>query len=272
LTPTTRPTPAPTNSYIRVGPFSDNTRNIIVNPLAMGGADGPSFLGLKAEDLRPVQGQATIADETDWYRNGEIFKGMPDVVDAWGQPLLAFVRDPAAPMRPPASPTPALTRADVQYFADIEFQSNQPRSAFYWAHNAAYLRSGDADTPTHARRGLGDATINQSDLSILGDGGAGSEDRRRISMLGVLGSPAYPAERANQSAPFVPTQPRGSIILISAGADQVFFKRPSAGSANPDLDTDFVGYAPTGGTPWVNAPSNPVRGPSEFDDIIQSGS
>lgn len=263
------PTPSASNSYISVGPFTQADRNVIVNPLAMGGADGPSYLGLKAEDLRPVAGQATPADDTDWYRNDEVFKGMPDIVDAWGQPVLAFIRDPAAPMRPPAGPSSALPRSDVQYFADIKFESNQPRSAFYWGHNAGYLRSGGTSVPTHARRGLGDETINQHDLSILGGGDDNSGDRRRIGMLGALGSPAYPAPRVQESDPFLPAQPRGSIILISAGPDKVFFKRPSAGSASSDQTADYVGYAPTGGTATVGGAV--VRTPPQFDDIIHSG-
>lgn len=269
--------PAADNSLIRVGPFTTVDRNVLVDVADIGAQDGPGYLSLNRSDLRPMSGQFAPIDETDWYNErGEIVKGMPDVVDAFGQPILAWVQDPAAPLNPPAS----AGSEPYDYFAQEEFvPSDNNRAPFYWASNAGYLTSGVAysaspDDTKPWTFGLGDPSnkINQTQRSLLGEIDI-DEQQRIASLAGILGSPAFPVERENANDPWRPARPRGSLVLTSAGADSIYFKRPieSAGpnsAGGGDTDLNVAGYAPGGQQAFVA--NKVVRTVDEADDIIQS--
>ncbi|MFG0276218.1 MAG: type II secretion system protein [Phycisphaerales bacterium] len=269
--------PAADNSLIRVGPFTTVDENVLVDVADIGAQDGPGYLSLKGSDLRPIAGQFSPIDETDWYNDrGEIVKGMPDVVDAFGQPLLAWTQDPAAALNPPAT----AGSEPYDYFAQEEFvPSDNNRAPFYWASNAGYLTSGlsYSASPDAAKPwtfGLGDPStkINQTQRSMLGEIDI-DEQQRIASLAGILGSPAFPVERENASDPWRPARPRGSLVLTSAGADGIYFKRPveSAGpnsSGGGDTDLNVVGYAPTNQQAFVA--NKVVRTVEEADDIVQS--
>ncbi|MEC9372356.1 MAG: type II secretion system protein, partial [Planctomycetota bacterium] len=115
-----------------VGPLSSNT--VDVDPLAIGAADGPGYLRLKSENLRPIEGQATTIDEYDGVELNPQ-KAMPDIIDAFGQPLMIWRIDRAVPQ----------TINQVDQFARLN--SNTDRAAFYWVSNAGYIRSGDDMAP-----------------------------------------------------------------------------------------------------------------------------
>jgi prepilin-type N-terminal cleavage/methylation domain-containing protein len=269
--------PEADNSLIRVGPFATADENVLVDVADIGAQDGPGYLSLPQSELRPIAGQFSPIDETDWYNDrGEIVKGMPDVVDSFGQPILAWVQDPAAPLNPPAS----AGANPYDYFAQEEFvPSDNNRAPFYWASNAGYLTSGVAysaspDDTKPWTFGLGEAPngVNQTQRSMLGEIDI-DEQQRIASLAGILGSPAFPVERESATDPWRPARPRGSLVLTSAGADSIYFRRPieSAGpnsAGGGDADLNVVGYAPTGQQAFVD--SKVVRTVDDADDIIQS--
>ena len=91
-----------------------------------------------------------------------------------------------------------------------------------------------------------------------------AEERIKTSLMGVLGSPAFPRERTNASDPWYPMSARGDVVVISAGADRVYFKKKSDTEPN-----DTIGYAPAGQAP-ANIAGGPPMTVDESDDIIQS--
>ena len=120
--------PTDENSFIEVGPFAaGNMNNIRLDLIAMGSDSGPGYLSLKAENFFAVEGQAGDIDED---RDDGTVKGMPDVVDAFGEPLMMWVRDQAGPAIGNDS-------GSVDRFAQIH--SNGDRAHYYWASNSGYL-------------------------------------------------------------------------------------------------------------------------------------
>lgn len=255
--------PAADNSLIRVGPFAQAAQNILVDLADIGAVDGPGYLGLGAEDLQAVPGQFVRAvNQSDWYnQQGDLIKGMPDVIDAFGQPLLAWVQDPAKPVTPPAKVNNA---EPFKYFAEVAYiPSDNNRAPFYWASNAGYLRSGIQSPSGPWSNGLGENRVDQASRSSLGVTDIKAE-QRIATLAGILGSPAFPAERAVKDDPWRPARARGSLVLTSAGQDEVHFRRRIA---NQD-DLNILGYAPTGQNAFLNGQA--LQSVDATDDIIQS--
>jgi len=264
------------NNILIVGPNADADDNVKVDIADIGAQDGPGYLSLKSDDLQPVQGQLGVLDESDFYDGREIVKGMPDVIDAFGQPILAWVQDPAARVSPPASANDGPSPPPYGYFTQLAYDPGENnRAPFYWASNAGYLVSGDPSaTADPWGDGLGEDRINQHDLSAIGGEIANSaEDRAIASLTGILGSPAFPTERENSDDPWRPARARGGVVLTSAGPDQVYFApsgiRAGQGATAASLeDLGVVGYAPSGQRGVFN--NAIVRTVETTDDIIQS--
>ncbi|TVQ33984.1 MAG: type II secretion system protein [Phycisphaeraceae bacterium] len=251
------PSPNDDNSLLRVGPFATDNQNALVDTLAIGAQDGPGYLRLGDNALYPVLGQAT---NIDIYNSNEteIVKGMPDIVDAFGTPLMMWVQD--------ASSGPVN---DVTDFARIVYApASQQTSRFYYNTNIGYLASGyarDGNPGSNpSQRGLGESMGNQFGVSLLGAGR--SELMRRQNMTAILGSPAFPSE----SDPSLPSNARGEVVVISANRNRVFFENPL--SFNTTLPESIGGF-PIGYGPRQNVPGTTDRASSivsDFNDIIQS--
>ena len=260
-----------TSDFITVGPYADgDSRNVIINRFAVGDADGPGYLRLDADQLRAVEGQATTVD---LYAGAELVKGMPDVLDPWGMPVLAWRRDPGSSLRVPDG----VAVDDVSYFASIRYTPGTDRSGFYWASNAGVLNSGGPTAPNPAsENGLTSANINMYALSVLGGQIATDSDQLvRRSMAGLLGSPALPVEyKASPTDPWRPAEPRGDIIVMSAGPDRVFVAPSTAfdGETTAAISEEHrkvVDYLPSGATGGGSStPSIPV---DTVDDILTGG-
>lgn len=240
--------PSPTGStWLEVGPFNaGDQQNVRVDTLAFGAPGGPQYLNLKADSLYAVTGQSTGIDTPGVSPGDPPVKGMPDVVDAFGNPLMMWVRDAGAKLPP----------ATVDDF--VATDSSARRASFYWTSNAGYLNS----------TGLGKDRNRQLSESLIG-GDLLAEDvaRVRSNLTSILGSPAFPKIDNNS----LPAAARGAIVVVSAGADGVFFKQPKQTPGNPD--SRFIGYGPqqlfpantAGGTKYPTVDESGL-----FDDIIQS--
>jgi prepilin-type N-terminal cleavage/methylation domain-containing protein len=115
---------------------------------------------------------------------------LPDVVDAWGNPVLAWVQDDV-PGTPPFSAIDSTTR-----------------SRFYWNSNSGLLKSVTS----------GRGQQNQRSESLLGfDQNQGN---LVLTMRGVLGHPGYHDNTPSPNT--LPTAARGSLIMQSAGPNGVF--------------------------------------------------
>lgn len=247
--------PAETNSYVDVGPVgsagpgSDTVR--VDNNLVGSQTTGGGYLRLKSDVLFAVEGQANRPSSGPPDRTS-----MVDIVDNFGQPLLVWTPDDTAV--PPQSRF-GLQFAPVQDDADLD-----ERARFYWGSNAGYLISN----------GLGQRRINQSTLSILGTGGAEapSDDQLGLSLEGILGSPAYPGPDPETPNRIMPLRPRGKVVVISAGPDQVFFaRRQDRGSEAPGSNEvgKVVDFAPR---PESGQPGDPrLNEVPNFDDVVLGG-
>lgn len=121
---------------------------------------------------------------------------IPDLVDAWGNPLLLWVEDPFGPRQV----------STVQDFAR-QF-SDTGAAKFYWASNAGFLNS-----PLYGRGGE-----NAAQFSLLGGAGAPA-NTIPISLTGILGNPAYPSDLTGPANTVLPTGSRGRLVIHSSGPD-----------------------------------------------------
>lgn len=239
------------NTVRNIAPYDSVDGAIKVDTLAVGsGRFGGGYFSDSDGNLIPVEGQYgsdAALPSTD----------MPDLLDSWGQPIMLWQRDNGARGVPPSDPQ------DTRYFVQ-ENSDTEPRSMFYWATNAGYLRS----------TGLGEDQIRQDEESILG-GESGVQDAGNMlrAIEGILGSPAYPVEMTaepSESNPWRPAKARGSIVAMSAGPDQVYLKK---GSTDPASFQNMFFYAPSEGAA-ESAPGgnqdDAVRTIDSFDDIVSS--
>lgn len=184
---------------------------------------------------------------------------IPDVVDAFGQPLLLWAEDEAGPDE--------ITR--VEDFAEID-TSNDP-ARFYWASNAGLLKSKALGDKGHDQ-----TTANASAHSLLGDGV--SDTHLRLTLAGLLGSPAFPT-RTDLSGLVIddmfPASSRGGIIVQSAGIDGYYLGIKDKGSRKIDADGTAMRYGNSfftgGGTRHLEDNLPVTIDPFEaFDDSLQS--
>lgn len=181
--------------------------------------------------------QLTATGMTDGNRN------MPEVVDAWGTPILAWVADerPAAAGAAPGDGFSAIT-------------STGPTAKFYWNSNAAVLSSVST-----GRLGRSQVYTDRAvKHSLLGAGRAA--DLRVKTMTGILGNPAFP----KQGVANLPAEPMGNFILHAAGADGFFLGSDDRGGKLAYSD-------PTAGYTGAVRYQSGVDTKAEFDDVIVSG-
>jgi prepilin-type N-terminal cleavage/methylation domain-containing protein len=257
----TDPVPGPDNDLIEVGPYPmGDARNVIVDPALVGAASGPGWLNLDADTLRAIRGQET---EIDILTGPEVDSGMPDVVDPWGNPILAWRRSPGASLV-----VPTADASDLRYFAAIEFNpAAEPRirSGFYWTSNAGYLNSN----------AIGENQHDYFNRSLLGGAMADAQPTLVVdTMTALLGSPGLPAERASSGDPWRPEEARGDLVLVSSGPNGVPLQPSEAEQGVPvtslPMDEDrYLEYIPTGSEPAD--PSVRTARVEDFDDIIQGG-
>lgn len=260
------PSDDPTNpgySHVQVGPSesagspsSPNETVQVDNNLVGTGKAGGGYLQLKPDNLLAVEGQNNVNGTTAARR------GMVDIVDSFGMPLLLWTADEASGNAPRQFARNAFNPQSTD--------PNQP-STYYWMSNGSYLSSTS----------LGEKGINQSELSTLGSANGADNARGKAvrSLDGVLGSPSFPTPSREQGASnfdIVPGKSRGSIIVVSAGPDLVYFAKkqdPTRGSQNSILQNQ-VDYAPTRDQqiPSANSPADPsLNEAAAFDDVVASG-
>lgn len=218
LLPSETAVPSGNTSLIRLiykGGMRPETRAVVDTTL-IGAPDGPSYLNLPSDIFKPVAGQFHDAEAV---RSG--MDRMPDVIDPFGQPLLLWIRNPAAG----SGATFARDEAPPEG-TPIE----ETRSMFYAAGNAGMLRASQ----------LGNFKRNQNLASVLGQYGGGGpggssggdpsgadmiSDRSR-SLTALLGHPDLPMNDVNYVDGY-PSAPLGDAAIHSAGADGVYLSNDS---------------------------------------------
>ncbi len=210
---------------------------------------------------------------------------MPDVVDAFGNPLLVWIKDENA--RGSIDPENNDPDGYFQFaritsgFPDGPFDQFNGPAWFYLASNNCFLGDGATN--------IGISGANQQSLSALGtlqsDGTTALTDENRLkSLVTLLASPSYYALKSGETLDTVdvemiyPSRPRGNLIVQSAGSDGLFLGTSDAGWA-ANAETDGVEYRIDFGFNFKNGSQRHTDedGKSitfdianEFDDLIGS--
>ncbi|MFI4894142.1 MAG: prepilin-type N-terminal cleavage/methylation domain-containing protein [Phycisphaerales bacterium JB058] len=218
-------------NLLRVGPVRSD--QVFVDPSLIGiGDKSKGYYTPDAKDYQPVQGTEAITDH----------KELPDVLDAWGMPILAWVENDLGSTMNDSS--------ELDDFAQISapMGSTGPSARFYWAQNAGALSSN----------ALGDRQMEQADLSLLGANATGD---LQVSMAAFLGSPNSSVNTDATVQSILPRVGRGNVVFQSAGSDRVY------------LSTKDKGLGRIGGEFWFGrnlTPGNNVNsGQYERDDGSQ---
>lgn len=238
------PSASPSEPYVI--DVTINGRSVRINTLKVGATNGPGFLSLTAKGVGSnepqTNGMAPARVPEHQSVDASIFTAgkyqMPDIVDAWGTPVILWARDEAAGSDPPPN------------FADIDAPASpgpgSPPAQFYWRSNSGYL-----------------SAPRQSGNSALSDGIG--DTARRKTMAALLGDPAFPSSTSPPDAP-TPASPRGDFILQSAAQDAIFVNNGGATA------TEFR-YLPAGlKTPSAWSAQSDWRTLDQSDDIIRAGS
>jgi prepilin-type N-terminal cleavage/methylation domain-containing protein len=229
---------------LEVGPVAGTGNTAFVNLSLVGsnqslnGATRAIYYSPDRKNFLPDQGIVTSVDA---------HRALPNLVDAFGTPVLAWAQDDETRETQPA-PT----------FGGLNF--TDPRSAcrFYWATNAAFLRS----------TALGSALKNQvyaagaAEYSMLGAGM--TEIQLTNSLAGLLGNAAYPQVGDPGDPAFggaaKPRIGRAPLVFHSAGANGIYLgATENGGKAAQATFGGVVRYMPN---------TEPLN---NFDDVIVTG-
>ncbi|MEX0876112.1 MAG: type II secretion system protein [Phycisphaerales bacterium] len=218
---------------ISIAPFNNGDDNAVVvnyNLIGSGGA----YFAPDSKFIRTMKFDGGQQSTTD--QNGQHL--MPDIVDAFGNPLLVWTKDESArgSIDPDGDTDPyeqfAQTVSDPGGGAD----GTGGPAWFYLASNECFFGENAIS--------VGDGGINQSALSALsplrpqGGNNVPVDAEERIKTLAtVLASPSYyllPSGVSLDDAPphdIYPAQPRGNLIVQSGGIDGYYFGTDSQGWA-----------------------------------------
>ncbi len=271
--------PASPQTQVEFGPTNaaraaNNTANRRVDIQRIGVAteSNPAYFTLEPKYyVAQVDGQQAGNNTGHTASSGD--PSIPDVVDAFGNPLLLWVEN-----------RNALTRIeDADDFVAIDSGANGSTVArFYWASNAAFLAS---DQLGAERRNQLSQGASDRDYSLISDPGQGalSPAKVRDALVALLGSPAYPTEEALQTPPpfppssdqFVPTQGRGAFLVQSAGPDGYYLGARDRGSRRlgGDVRYGWNFYVPGSAARHVGDNGQPTTSDllPFFDDITAQG-
>ncbi len=226
---------------IQVAPFanSSDTPALVVNINLMGSKG--SYFAPDSQFLRTMDTDG--AQQTPSVNAGQ--NSMPDVVDAFGNPLLVWTQDESAR----GSIDPDAGTDDVVYAQFAQTTSDIGPAWFYLASNETFF--GDGKTT------VGDSLRNQSANSALSpfrqDGTTDVDDSDRIRTLATLmASPSYFVLPAGETMGEIgavggvefeeiyPARPRGRLIVQSAGIDGYYYGTDDPGwKANAHTGGEF---------------------------------
>jgi len=193
------------------------------------GTQYKSFFSPKASDLLPAKGQfLTSPGNLDPYVSDPL--KLPDLLDAWGQPVLYYrqLRPQGAVFVAGGAPSESLADAVFAY------QGANP-----------YLMSGE----------LGELGRNQ-DVSVFR---LTTQANRSATLAQILRNPSFGAPTGTTAQILANSAPRGAFAIISAGRDGIFFSQyDGLGTQTlPKFDLVSGGSNPTG--PYVVAEYDDVR-------------
>ncbi|MCA9271874.1 MAG: prepilin-type N-terminal cleavage/methylation domain-containing protein [Phycisphaerales bacterium] len=206
-------------NLLRVGPIRNE--QVFVDPALIGiGDKAKGYYTPDAKDYQPAQGVEATADH----------QKLPEVLDAWGMPILAWVENDLG--------STMNDNSNIADFAQIKAGDASDPARFYWAQNAGALSS----------QKLGQRQIDQAGDSLLGT--EVTEMERVEHMAAFLGSPNSSVKTDATVRSILPRVGRGNVVFQSAGSDRVY------------LSDEDKGYGRIGGDFWFGrnlTPGNNVN-------------
>jgi prepilin-type N-terminal cleavage/methylation domain-containing protein len=236
-----QPNPAGGATWVEVGPTpgSNQAQNLKVNMDTFGAGTGTKNYftpdaKLYVAQIRPSQ----MAGPNGNAGASENDPQLKDLVDYWGQPVLAWRQDDTA-----IGPV-----TQISNFAAADSSAQAP-SRFYWNSNAAFLKSTSL-----GRRGRPQDDANVG--SMLFDA---NNANKAQALAAFLGHPSYPYRPTGGGVPTVPASARGKLVLHSAGADGVYLARNDAGAKQ--FVNGLMNYAVN----FVPDPSQPQSASNRYE-------
>jgi hypothetical protein len=235
-------------------------------------AAGSGYLKMDSDSLFAVAGQSgheggAGADSPEFDRDEP--SNYVEVIDPFGMPMLVWKRNLSAKR---------TNTAAAYEIAALNYQDNE-NASFYWAANAGYL----------AASRLGADSINQrqdtgvTNPSLIGGGASADVGNVLLSLASIVGNPGFASadgtmrdvlfNSADADDFARPEAFRGDVIVMSAGADRVYFgKKQDPGiSEGSGARGQHVGFVRLD---TQSTPTTPIPGTAEvdrFDDVVVSG-
>lgn len=226
-----------------VGP--NNATQVFVNPALIGldGANSKSYLQAGAVEFQSVEGKANVGNPDNLL--------IPEIVDSWGMPILAWVENEFAP---------EMADLDDPQLVNFATENEDAGLArFYWDQNLPVLEA----------TALGERGEDQTEsalVSRLSNGLAAlTPEEKSETLAALLGSPASPLVAGGGEVAtaivrdFVPSSSKGGVLFQSAGRDRVFLStqdkgyRTLAGQFTYAKYFSPAGNGTLGQNPWPNA-------------------
>lgn len=243
-----------TAGSIRIGPSNNNARNVAYLPEAVGATGTGAYFPPSAKNFKVQDGT-----EGGTRLGVDVHRQVPELVDSWGQPVLAWIEDPTA-------------KQSVQSIADFAAATSPGSTTAVSAR--FYLNSNNALLGSTA---FGKQRKDQFDLSVLSP----DKPNAATSLAGAMGSPGAPDDPTRNLTAILPTRSRGNFVVHSAGRDGVILSRLGKGSrvvenadTNPILHfgANFRSLPGPAGTPIRDNTGKAISQDvlSAFDDLIAS--
>jgi prepilin-type N-terminal cleavage/methylation domain-containing protein len=238
---------------LQIGPVTG--QELSIDPALIGAQQGANNKLYYAPEGKNFVAQTDTGQQVSGNPN---HMTMPSLVDAFGNPYLAWVADDTA----------VGTIDTIDKFAKQRINSQNDKSAkFYWAPNACFLKA-----TALGRRAYDQTSATEGSLI----GGAPTTPPTDIdkSIAGFLGNPSFPYKSSGAiTNPAIPASARAPFIVHSTGADGIFLGRKDRGAKQ--FGTTFIDYTANFLTPITNQTYTDKDGKptnidllEKFDDII----
>lgn len=238
-------------NILLVGPTAGDEVNVNLNLIGVAESGGKNYYQPASNDYVTVEGKDDVAATDDVAQ-------LPELVDAWGMPIMAWVEDEFAPDVPSEA-------AEIQDFARLNSTAEPAR--FYWQQNAGLLGSA----------GLGPRLTSQTE-SLLAEGVTNLPERL-AALLGSTANPIAPNGelRSADVSELIPGSARGSVVFQSAGRDRVYLSTEDSGLRRLGGTFEYARYFSPGGSgtigqnPWSDAEGSQGSKDilEDFNDIVQ---
>lgn len=241
---------------------------VYIDPGLIGSADGPGYLTVGRDIMKPIEGQWNGTSPGSTNRDK-----MPDIVDPFGVPLVLWVKNPLA------GSSPQFAKAIQNQLASGQIDTSS-RALFYWASNSGMFQS--------LGLGIGTKRFRQAGYSVLGKMPAGSPgglgaapggatfggtnvdptngDLER-TLEALLGHPDLPLPTGASSGNDYPrpSAPLADAVIQAAGADGTFLSNDRKKRGNDAIRRAL--YKWEGTLPAEDNGRSQVI--EKFDDIVQ---